>query len=201
MRWTPLVTTVALLAVSAPASAGTPPVVCSPVNMEWISLTQSGGAIPSFMFGADLVVDHVAVCDDGVFFYFGTRSQGSYSQYCMGFMRPTQEAVAEFMGTDLTDPTGKSISILEATAIAMENYEHFRGQLVEVLGGRYAFGTPVNLTRDRWKAKLHIEFGTPFVFSYRKREASIQTGVFDVFSEPDRDGVHPILLMMMLMVR
>jgi hypothetical protein len=192
---------VALLAISAPVSAGTPPAVCSPATMGWTSLTHSGGAIPYFMFGADLEVSRVAVCDDGVFFYFGTRSQGSYSQFCLGFLRPTQEAVAEFMGTELTDPTGKAISILEATAFAIENYELFRDQLVDVLGHRYAFGTPVSFTRERWKATLHIEFGTPFVFTYRKREASIQTGVFDVFAEPRHEGPHPVLLMMMLMPR
>jgi len=201
MRWPLLIATAALLVVSPPVSAGTAASACSPATMGWTSLSHTGGAIPYFMFGGDLTVDHVVVCDDGVFFYFGTRSQGSYTEFCLGFLRPTQESVAEFMGTNLTDPAGKSVSILEATALATEAYEHFRSQLVGVLGGHYAFGTPVSLTRDRWKAKLHIEFGTPFVFSYRRREASIQTGVFDVFSMPAGGGVHPVLLMMMLMAR
>jgi len=169
--------------------------------MGWPSLVESGAAIPSFMFGAELVMEHVAICDDGVFFYFRARTQGSVKDFCMGFVLPTVEAVTEYMGTNLTDPTGKTISVLEATAIARENYESFRGQLQEVMGKRYAFGKPIPLTKDRWKAKLKIEFGEPFIFSYRTREASIRTGVFNVFTKPDKEGMHPVLIMMMLMPR
>ena len=188
-------------AAITPATAGTPTISCSPGTAGWPSLVESGAPIPSFMFGSELVLNQVAICDDGVFFYFRTRSQGSVKDFCMGFVRPTQEAVMEFMGTDLTDLMGKSISILEATAIAAENYESFRGQIQEVLGRRYAFGKPVSLNKDRWKATLKIEFGTPFVFSYRTREASIQTGVFNVFTRPDKEGLHPVLIMMLLMTR
>ena len=201
MRRLLLIPMLALLAAGTPATAGTPAISCSPGTTGWPSLVESGAPIPSFMFGSELVLSHVAICDDGVFFYFRTRSQGSVRDFCMGFVRPTQEAVTEFMGADLTDPMGKSISILEATAIAAENYENFRGQIQEVLGRRYALGKTVTLNKDRWKATLKIEFGTPFIFSYRTREASIQTGVFNVFTKPDKDGLHPVLIMMLLMTR
>jgi hypothetical protein len=154
MRPLLLIAMVAMVAMfaAAPAVGDTPATTCSPGTMGWPSLIESGGAVPSFMFGAELVMDHVAVCDDGVFFFFSTRTQGSVKDFCLGFVKPTQEAVAEYMGTDLTDPAGKSVSVLEATAIARGNYDRFRDEMVKTLGKRYKFGQPIALTKDRWKA-------------------------------------------------
>lgn len=159
---------------------------CRKTLEGWQIIPDTSATIPNFVFESRLDVKSVIACDEGVYFYFGTREWGRYVDFCLVYPEPTQEQFAKYFGTDEPDIQKRAQMILAATARSKAQYDSFRGRFEEILGGQYADGKMISFKDSRRHAGLNMKMGEPIRFSYGKRSVDFSP-MFDVWLKPSRN--------------
>jgi hypothetical protein len=157
------------LAAGAPHTGGGS---CTERLAGWEKMADTSTVIPSFMFGGQLDIDRLLVCEDGVLFFFRTREWQRVIRFCLVYPKPTQEEYAKFYGQDEPDIQKRVQKVLTLTAEAQREFDDYKAQLREVLGRKYVEGKEVSFENQRFRAKLELSMGEPIVFSWRHRSAS-----------------------------
>jgi hypothetical protein len=148
-------------------------------------LPDTAATVPGFLFGGRLTVDRLLVCEDGVFFFFRTREWGHYMRFVLAWHKPTTDSMSRYVGRDITDPVERAKAILEATTVALGNYNEYLEQMREVLGRRYVEGKFVSFENGRHRAILEMAMGSPIEFTWRHRTVSCQP-LIDLYFVPER---------------
>jgi hypothetical protein len=162
----------------------------------WEKMTDATAEVPSFVFGGQLDVDRLLVCDSGVYFFFKAREWGSVTRFCLAYPVPSQEETAKFYGHDAADVQERMQEILAVTAQATRTYEKFKGDLREVLGKQYVEGGTISFKNQRFQATLEMSMGESIEFAWRGRSASF-LGLIDLYIAP-RSTLHPLVIFLLL---
>lgn len=176
------------------AAGGSDP--CETSLEGWEKMTDTTAVVPDFVFGGQLDVDKLLVCDSGVYFFFRAREWGSVIRFCLAYPVPSQEETAKFYGQDAADVQERMQKILTVTAQATRTYEKFKGDLREVLGKQYVEGRIISFNNQRFKATLELSMGESIEFSWRRRSASF-LALIDVYIAP-RSTLSPLVIFLLL---
>ena len=156
---------------------------CTEALDGWQIIPDTAAVIPNFVFESRLDVDRLMACDDGVYIYFKSREWGRLVSFCLIYPTPTQEQYAKYYGTDEPDIQKRTQAVLEAVAHARLQYDRFRKELKEVLGGKYRENAVVSFKNARYQPELTMKMGDPIRLEYRKRVTEFSP-MMEVYFDP-----------------